>query len=66
MSDKAKSAIIDASRTGQGGKVRADIDTEWELVNRGSIGKGGGLTRKGSIEQERARNALLDEMFGPL
>lgn len=62
LSEEAKKAIIN-TRTGQGAKVTAPIDAEWESINKGLVGKRGGLTRKGSIAQQRATDALLDEMF---
>lgn len=64
MSEQAASALIGATSRKQGQKVTADVGTEWELIDAGLIGKGGGLTRKGTIERERAMRKLEDEAFG--
>jgi hypothetical protein len=35
-----------------------------QLFEAGLIGENGGLTRKGSIATEQAKNAQLDALFG--
>jgi hypothetical protein len=64
ISQAAKDALINAGTNRQGARVQAPLDVKWELENLGLIGRGTGLTRKGTIARERAVNEALDKAFG--
>lgn len=64
MSEAAEKALINVGTNRQGAVVSAPMMVQWELENAGIIGRGTGLTRKGTIERERIMNAELDRAFG--
>jgi hypothetical protein len=63
MSKQATAALINAGTNRQGAAIKADDATLAELVKLNLIGPERGLTRKGTIERERAMNAALDAAF---
>lgn len=62
LSKEARDALVNAKNSN--GYVRASFKVEKELKAAGLVGSGGGLTRTGSIAQERATEQMLNEMFG--
>jgi hypothetical protein len=65
MSDKARAALLSTTGQRQGAvPTTMSADAAAELKDLGYIGRGNGLTRKGTIVIERERSADLDRMFG--
>lgn len=62
MSEAAKSALINTASARQGSAVNASREVTAELSRLGLIGDKG-LTRRGTIERERAVNAALNAAF---
>lgn len=62
MSKEAAAALINA-RPNQGAEVKGTPRALAELSSAGLVGPEHGLTRKGTIERERALNAALDSAF---
>jgi hypothetical protein len=65
LSKDANKALIDASVIGQGATLPKGTPAKirQELAEAELVGPGGGLTRKGSIVQRRALDALLDQLL---
>lgn len=64
ISQGAKQALINAGTNRQGARVAASLEIKWELEAAGLIGRGTGLTRKGSIVREQTVAEALDRAFG--
>lgn len=64
LTAKAIKALINANGSHQGAEVPVTtLAAEFELQDAGLIGKGNGLTRKGTIVRERLVNAALEAAF---
>lgn len=64
MTASARTALINIGTRRQGSTLSAADRTALdELQSLGLVGKGGGLTRKGSIKREALYDALLEERF---
>lgn len=66
MSRKAIAALMNIGTTRQGAVAMGDQDTLAELHRLGYIGKGNGLTRKGSIKFQILDEELMEQSFGPI
>ena len=64
LSKAAEDALLAADSNRQGARVKADLQIEWELLDAELIGKGGGLTRRGTIARQRVLDTRLNEAFG--
>lgn len=62
MSREALNALVNA-KTGQGQTVTAKPAVLAELREAEMIGPSNGITRKGSILQQRETAAMLDDLF---
>lgn len=64
MSEAAKSALINTPSGQQGAQVKGNHKVIDELEALGLLGARNGLTRKGTIQREKAMRAAEDEAFG--
>jgi hypothetical protein len=65
LSDQAKRVLINCGTHRQGTAInpRTPEPVLQELIDLGLIGPGHGLTRRGSIAQERVMDEIMDELF---
>jgi len=65
LSKQARSALISVGTNRQGAVVHPNLPAGVlkELRDADLIGRGYGLTRKGSIERERIVDAMMDDLF---